>query len=72
MRQLILGSTAAAVIALGISTVAFAAPFLPQHNFGSPDFNIVNVQGGDSYYWNHHPYHHRDWDRHHHRWHYYD
>jgi hypothetical protein len=34
------------VIALGISTVAFAAPFLPQHNFGSPDFNIVSTYKG--------------------------
>jgi hypothetical protein len=72
MRQLILGSTAAAVIVLGISTVAFAAPLSPRDNLSSPNSNIVNVQGGNSYYWDHHRYHHRDWDRDHHHWHYYN
>lgn len=30
-----------------------------------------NVQLAD-YDWHHHHYHHRDWDRRHRRWHYYD
>jgi hypothetical protein len=72
MRQFILGSLTAAAMAIGVSTVALAAPLSPQHNFGSPNSNILNVQGGNSYYWNHHRYSHRDWDRNHRHWHYYD
>jgi hypothetical protein len=71
MRRLILGSMTAAALAFGVSTVAFAAPLPPPHNLGRPNSKTVHVQGAD-YYWNHHRYHHRDWDRNHHHWHYYD
>jgi hypothetical protein len=62
---------AAAVIALGISVGAFAAPAFGQHGHGGPNANVLNVRRAD-YSWNHYRYQHRDWDRHHHRWHYFD
>jgi hypothetical protein len=68
MRRLILGTMAAVAMALGVSAGAFAAPAFRPYD-GHP--NVVNVQRAD-YYWNHHSYHHRDWDQHQHRWHYYD
>jgi hypothetical protein len=71
MRRLILGTMAAAVMAVGISSAGFAAPAFNPHEHGRPDSRITNVHPVD-YYWNHRHYHHRDWDRHHHRWHYYD
>jgi hypothetical protein len=71
MRSLILGTMTAVVVALGASTAAFAAPVSHPHEHGGPNSNVVSVDRAD-YYWNHHRYHHRDWDRHQHRWHYYD
>ena len=71
MRRIVLTTMAAAVMALGLSAGAFAAPAFGPHEHGGPNPGIVNVQRAD-YYWNHRHYQHRDWDRHHHRWHYYD
>jgi hypothetical protein len=68
MRSLILGTMTAAVFALGASTAVFAAPAFAPHEQGRPNTNVVNVRRTD-YYWNHHHFQHRDWDRHHHRWH---
>jgi hypothetical protein len=70
MRRLILGSMAAALMGLGISASSFAAPVVaPQrHEGGGYSERVQQVD----YYWNHHRYHHRDWDHHHNRWHYYD
>jgi hypothetical protein len=62
---------AAAAMIVGISAAGFAAPaFGPRHH-GGPDARITNVHPAD-YNWHHHHYQHREWDRHHHRWHYYD
>jgi hypothetical protein len=62
---------AAALVAVGASAVALAAPMPHEQQQRGSVSHFVNVQQAD-YYWNHHQYHHRDWDRHHHRWHYYD
>ena len=70
MRSFILGTMTAVVVALGASTAVFAAPAVGPHVHGGPNPNVVHVQRTD-YYWNHHHYQHRDWDRHHHQWHYY-
>ena len=71
MRRLILGTIAAAAITVGISSAGFAAPAFGPHEHGGPDTRMTNVHPAE-YYWNHHHYQHREWDRHHHRWHYYD
>jgi hypothetical protein len=70
MRRLILGSMAAALMGLGISASSFAAPVMAPQRHGVGGYS-ERVQQVD-YYWNHHRYHHRDWDHHHNRWHYYD
>jgi hypothetical protein len=59
---------AAAMMALGVSAGAFADPAFRPHVNG-PNTNVVKVQRAE-YYWNHHRYEHRDWDRDHHRWQY--
>jgi len=70
MRRLIVGTMAAAMLGLGISASSIAAPVMvPQRHEGGGYGE--RVQQSD-YYWDHHRYHHRDWDRHHNRWHYYD
>ena len=52
------------------SASSIAAPVMqPQRHDGGG--YSERVQHADSY-WNHHRYHHRDWDRHHNRWRYYD
>jgi hypothetical protein len=66
MRHLIAGSITAAVIVLIVPASTFAAPLPPQFSLSS-----LHVQKVNYYYWNHQKYAHRDWDRHHHRWHYY-
>ena len=71
MRRLILRTLAAAAMVVGISSAGFAAPAFGPHEHGGPSPRATNVHLAD-YYWNHHHYHHRGWDRGHHRWHYYD
>ena len=71
MRRLILGPMIAAMMVLGLSAGAFAASAFGPHEHSGPKPNVMSVQRTD-YYWNHRHYQHRDWDRHHHRWHYYD
>jgi hypothetical protein len=71
MRRLILGTVATAAIAIGMSSAGFAAPAFALQEHDSPNPHVANVHRVD-YYWNHHHYHHRDWDRNHHHWHYYD
>jgi hypothetical protein len=71
MRRFILGTMTAAAMAVGLSSAGFAGPAFNPHEHGGSDARITNVRPVD-YYWNHHHYHHRDWDRHHNRWHYYD
>ncbi len=71
MRRLILGTTAAAAMVVAIASAGFAAPAFGPHEHGDTGRRAGNVHAAN-YYWNHHHYQHRDWDRHHHRWHYYD
>jgi hypothetical protein len=68
MRQIFLPTVTAAIMGVGISTATLAAPF----QYQGPDQRATNVERVDYYYWHHHRYHHRDWDRDHHNWHYYD
>jgi hypothetical protein len=70
MHRLILGTVAAAM-AFGISSAGFAMPVFNPHDHGDPNHQGGNVHRAE-YYWNHHHYQHRNWDRHYHRWHYYD
>ena len=70
MRQLILGTMTAALVTLGPSAAAFAAPYA--HEFERDAAISHTAQWADHFYWNHHRYAHRDWDRDHRRWHYYD
>ncbi len=70
MRRLIYGMVAAAAMVVGVSSAGFAAPGLGPHEYGDMNPQVANIHRAD-YYWNHHHYAHRDWDRHHHRWHYY-
>ena len=72
MRQLILRTVTAALVTLGSSAAAFAAPLAHQLDRNISDSHPTSVQRVDYYYWNHHRYAHRDWDRDHRRWHYYD
>jgi hypothetical protein len=71
MHSFILRTMIAVAVAVGASTAVFIAPSFAAHENGSFNPNVVNVQRAD-YHWNHHNYQHRDWDRHQHRWHYYD
>jgi hypothetical protein len=70
MRRMILGTVATAMMTRGVSAMSFAAPISQPH--GSAGFNsgAAHAQKAD-YYWNHRHYEHRDWDRHHHYYHYY-
>jgi hypothetical protein len=72
MRQLILGTMTAVLVALGSSAAAFAAPVAHQFDRSLSDSHATSVQRVEYYYQNHHRYAHRDWDRGHRRWHYYD
>jgi len=67
MRRIILSAVAAMILGLGVSASGIAAPVVHAQKHEAD-----SVQRADYYYWNHHRYHHRDWDRDHHRWHYYD
>jgi hypothetical protein len=72
MRQLILGTMTAALVALGSSAAAFAAPVTYHFDRSTSDSHATGAQPVEYYYQNHHRYAHRDWDRDHHRWHYHD
>jgi hypothetical protein len=71
MRRFALATMTAIAMVLGAATLASAAPVSHQHGPNGPVAPDVRPQKVD-YYWNHHRYHHRDWDREHHHWHYYD
>ncbi len=70
MHKFLILLTALAGIAAAVQMVAQAAPvethFGAFHGTSGPTMQPVD------YYWNHHHWHHRDWDRDHHRWHYYN
>ena len=63
MRQLILGTMTAALVTLGSSAAAFAAPFAHQFDRSISDSHATSVQRVEYYYQNHHRYAHRDWDQ---------
>jgi hypothetical protein len=69
MRRIMLGTVATAMMTIGASVMSFAAPFSQPHGPAGINSGAAHAQKVD-YYWNHHHYAHRDWDRHHH-WHYY-
>ena len=69
MRLFILGAMAATVMAGCVSLMAFAASYPSPR--GHDGFQPKAAERVD-YYWNNHRYHHRDWDRERHRWHYHD
>ena len=71
MRRLILRTVATAMLVVGAPAALFAAPISQPHEQAAIHSTDPNVQRVD-YHWNHHRYAHRDWDRHHNRWHYYD
>src|ERR1700722_7083771 len=66
MRRLILSTVATAVLVVGTPAVLFAAPISQPHEQAAIRSADPHVQRVD-YYWNHHHYAHRDWDRHHNR-----
>jgi hypothetical protein len=54
----------------GVSTIAPASPAISLlHHATTP--LAGNIEPVD-YYWNHHRYHHRSWNRTHNHWHYYN
>jgi hypothetical protein len=63
-------ATPATGLWLGTSALAFATPTMGRlyQDSGSQSVAVEQVD----YYWNHHHWHHRSWDRHHEHWHYYD
>jgi hypothetical protein len=71
MRRSTLSTVATAVLVLGTPAALFAAPISQPHERAAIHSTDPHVQRAD-YFWNHHRYAHRDWDRHHNRWHYYD
>ena len=72
MRRLILRTVATVVLVVGTPAALFAAPISQPHERAAIHSTDSHVQRMDYYSWNHHHYAHRDWDRHHNRWHYYD
>jgi hypothetical protein len=69
MRRLMLGTLTIAGLIIGASTIASASPATPLFR-GDAAVQTAQVQQVD-YYWNHHRYKHRSWDKGHHRWRYY-
>lgn len=65
MRKLILSATMLTGMIMGVGSV-HAAPVPVQPAISGSRTVLVD------YYWNHHHWHHRSWDRHYHRWHYYN
>jgi hypothetical protein len=69
MREIILRTLTISCMIVGVSTIASASPAI-----GSLDSDAAlqssSVERVD-YYWNHHRYKHRSWDKGHRRWRYY-
>jgi hypothetical protein len=69
MHKILLGTLTLSGLIIGVSTIASAAPATPLlgHEITVQTAQVQQVD----YYWNHHHYKHRSWDKHHNRWHYY-
>jgi hypothetical protein len=68
MRKFHLLTIAASGLAIGLSALASAASVVPPSRSTLPAIAAEKVD----YTWNHHQWHHRDWDKAHHRWNYHD
>ncbi len=69
MHTIILRTVTIAGLAIGVSSIASASPVRPAL---SPDVGVQTSQIQQvDYYYNHHHYKHRSWDKHHRRWRYY-
>jgi hypothetical protein len=69
MRKFVLGTLAAAGLMVGASSIAAASPATPllDHSASVQTLDVEHV----AYYWNHHRYDHRSWDKKNGRWRYY-
>ena len=70
MRKILILLTALTGIATAAPMVAQAAPM--EAHFGGFRRAPAPAAQPVDYYWDHHHWHHRDWDRDHHRWYYYN
>jgi hypothetical protein len=69
MHTIILRTVTIAGLIIGVSTIASASPARPLLSRDSA-LQTSQVERVD-YYYNHHRYKHRSWDRRHRRWRYY-
>jgi hypothetical protein len=69
MFKIILGTLTVSGVIIGASSIASASPSSPVLN-PKATVTTANIEHVD-YYYNHHHYKHRSWDKHHNRWHYY-
>lgn len=69
MHKIILGALTLSGLAIGAATIVSAAPATPLLGHGVTVQN-AQVQQVD-YYYNHHHYKHRSWDKGHKHWRYY-
>jgi hypothetical protein len=69
MHKIILGALAMAGLIVGMSTVASASP--ATHLLDPTTTVHATIVEHVAYYWNHHRYRHRSWDRRRRRWRYY-
>jgi hypothetical protein len=70
MYKFILWTMAAPGLVIGLSAAASAAPVMPlsRTDAAPASVRLERVQ----YTWNHHQYHHRDWDKKNRRWNYHN
>jgi hypothetical protein len=70
MHKFLILLTALTGITAAAPMIAQAAPL--ETHFGA--FRGMSAPAAQpvDYYWNHHHWHHGDWDRDHHHWHYYN
>jgi hypothetical protein len=69
MHKIILGTLTLSGLIIGASSIASASPATPLLNRDA-SMQTAQVQQID-YYYNHHHYKHRSWDKGHNHWHYY-
>jgi hypothetical protein len=69
MHKIVVGTIAIGAVIVGMATMAAASPATPLLG-GDNTARTAEVQQVD-YYWNHHRYKHRSWDKRRRRWRYY-
>jgi hypothetical protein len=69
MHKIVLLTVTIAGLIIGLSTIASASPARPALNRDAA-LQTTQVESV-SYYYNHHRYKHRSWDKRHRRWRYY-